>query len=176
MIRSDREITDCSAQLAIMSACDVCRIALNGEDGFPYIVPLNFGVEVNGGQVRLYFHSANRGQKLDLIARDNRATFEMDCDHNFIFCDSRMSCTMGYRSVIGQGTIELVPDDQKLHGLEVLMRHYHAEDFPWSKKLVPATTVYRLNVERMTGKCRDNLHPGETRWTPPAGWNGLDRL
>ena len=48
MIRKDREITDRSEQLAIMEACDVCRIALNGEDGYPYIVPLNFGVEVDG--------------------------------------------------------------------------------------------------------------------------------
>lgn len=176
MIRADREIADRTEQLAIMDACDVCRVALNGADGFPYIVPLNFGVDVEGDQVYLYFHSANRGEKLDLIARDARASFEMDCDHNFIFYDDRMSCTMGYRSVIGQGTVEIVPDDQKIRGLEVLMRHYHAEDFPWSKKLVPVTTVWRLRVERMCGKFRDNVHPGESRWIPQAGWNGRERI
>ena len=62
MIRADREITDRAEQLAIMDACDVCRVALNGADCFPYIVPLNFGVEVEGDQVYLYFHSANRGE------------------------------------------------------------------------------------------------------------------
>lgn len=176
MIRSDREIADRASQLTILDACDVCRIAVNGDDGFPYIVPLNFGVDVEDGQVYLYFHSANRGRKLDLIARDARVAFEADCDHNFIFYDSRMSCTMGYRSVMGQGTVEILPEERKRAGLEILMRHYHAEDFPWSDRLVPATTVYRLKVERMTGKFRDNVHPGETRWTPPAGWNGFDRL
>lgn len=92
----------------------------------------------------------------------------MDCDHQFIFYDQRMSCTMGYRSVIGHGVIEIAPDDEKIAGLEVLMRHYHAEDFPWSTKLVPATCVYRLKVLDMTGKFRDNIHPGESRWDPPA--------
>ena len=87
-----------------------------------------------------------------------------------------MSCTMGYRSVIGRGTVEILPDERKIDGLKILMRHYHAEDFPWSTKLVPATTVWRLKVESMVGKFRDNVHPGESRWTPQDGWNGFDRL
>ena len=144
MIRKDREITDLGEQLAIIDACDVCRIAL------------------------MYFHSARRGTKLDLIAQDNRATFEMDCDHQFIFYDERMSCTMGYRSVIGHGLIEILPDEERTHGLDILMRHYHAEEFTYNPKTVPATTVYRLVVTDMVGKFRDNIHPGESRWTPPA--------
>ena len=169
MLRKDREITDFDEQLAIIDACDVCRIALNDpETGFPYMVPLNFGVDVQNGQVALYFHSARRGTKLDLIAQDNRATFEMDCDHQLIFYDERMSCTMGYRSVIGHGLIEILPDEERTHGLDILMRHYHAEEFTYNPKTVPATTVYRLVVTDMVGKFRDNIHPGESRWTPPV--------
>ena len=48
MIRRDREIVDRAAQLAIVDACDVCRVCLNGADGYPYAVPLNFGEEVSG--------------------------------------------------------------------------------------------------------------------------------
>lgn len=166
MIRSDREITDRSEQLAIIDACDVCRVALNGDDGYPYIIPLNFGVDVEDGQVYLYFHSAKRGKKLDLIKQDARATFEVDCDHEFIFYDERMSCTMGYRSVIGHGSIEILPEEEKKRGLDILMRHYHAEDFPYSEKPIPVTTVWRLKVEGMTGKHRDNNHPGAHRWAP----------
>lgn len=65
MIRKDREITDRAEQLAIIEACDVCRIALNDPaSGFPYVVPLNFGVEAAGDDIYLYFHSAKRGEKL----------------------------------------------------------------------------------------------------------------
>ena len=166
MIRKDREISDRATQLAIIEACDVCRVCLNGADGYPYVVPLNFGVDVADGEVVLYFHCASRGTKLDLLARDPRATFELDCDHELIFYDERMSCTMGYRSVIGRGRLEVVPEDEKLHGIEVLMRHYHAEDFVWSPKLLPVTTVLRLRVDEMWGKRRDNVHPGESRWAP----------
>ena len=169
MIRKDREITDLNEQLAIIDACDVCRIALNDpETGFPYVVPLNFGVDLQNGQVALYFHSARRGTKLDLIAQDNRATFEMDCDHQFIFYDERMSCTMAYRSVIGRGTVEILPEGEKKHGLDIIMRHYHAEGFPYSEKPIPVTTVWRLKVESMTGKRRVDSHPEERRWMLPV--------
>lgn len=70
---------------------------------------LNFGLHVDGDKVELYFHCAKEGTKLDLIRQDNRATFEMDCGHRFIMYEERMSCTMGYESVIGHGTIEFVP-------------------------------------------------------------------
>ena len=53
----DREVTDLSEIIEIMKNCDVCRLALN-DDGFPYILPLNFGLSVNGDKITLYFHSA----------------------------------------------------------------------------------------------------------------------
>ncbi len=157
MRRKDREITDFQEMIEIMKKCDVCRIALNDE-GFPYIVPLNFGLEVEGEQVFLYFHAATRGTKLDLLAKDNRATFEMDCDHNFILYEERMSCTMGYASVIGHGTIEIVPEEEKYAALKILMRQYHAEDFAFNTDMMKVTTVLKMTVLDMTGKRRNNIH------------------
>ena len=67
MRRSDREITDFQELITVMRGCDVCRLALHDEP-YPYILPLNFGLEVDGETVRLYFHGANTGTKYDLIA------------------------------------------------------------------------------------------------------------
>lgn len=157
MRRKDREITDFDEIVAIMRKCDVCRLALNDGD-FPYIVPLNFGLEVRGDRVFLYFHAAKEGKKLDLIARDNRASFEMDCDHNFILYEERMSCTMGYASVIGHGTIELLPEEEKYAALKILMGQYHAEDFQFNTDMMNVTTVMRMTVLDMVGKRRNNIH------------------
>lgn len=157
MRRKDREITDFDEQLAIIKKCDVCRIALN-DDGYPYIVPMNFGVDVQDGQVYFYFHCAMKGKKLDLIRKDNRAFFEMDCGHNFILYEERMSCTMGYESVMGKGTIEFVADEDKFDALKILMRQYHAEDFKFNTDMIPVTTVLRMTVTEMTGKRRNNIH------------------
>ena len=157
MRRKDREITDFNEIINIIKKCDVRRIALNDKD-FPYIVPLNFGLDIQGKEVYLYFHCAMEGKKLDLIAKDNRVTFEMDCDHNFILYEERMSCTMGYESVIGHGVIETVPDENKYESLKILMRQYHAEDFKFNTDMMRVTTVLKMTVIDMVGKRRNNIH------------------
>ena len=157
MRRKDREVTDFDEIIAIIKKCDVCRLVLNDGD-FPYIVPLNFGLDVQGDQVYFYFHCASEGTKLDVIAKDNRATFEMDCGHALVLHEERMYCTMAYESVIGHGTIEIVPEEEKLAGLKILMRQYHAEDFKFSTDAIGVTTVFRLKVTDMTGKRRNNIH------------------
>ena len=57
MRRKDREITDIKDIKNIIDRCDICRIALN-DDGYPYILPLNFGVDAENESLTLYFHSA----------------------------------------------------------------------------------------------------------------------
>ena len=154
MRRKDREVADFHEQLAIIKKCDVCRIALNDEDGFPYIVPMNFGMDVQDGQLYFYFHCATEGKKLDLIRKDNRAFFEMDCNHNLVSNAETMSCSMGYESVMGRGTLAFIAEDEKLDALKILMRQYHSGDFPINIARIPATTVLRMTVTEMTGKRR----------------------
>ncbi len=160
MRRKDREITDFDEIMKVIEKCDTCRLVLFDEE-YPYIVPLNFGTEVEDGQLYLYFHGATTGKKLDLIRQNNKATFEMDCEHNIILYEERMSCTMGYASVIGHGTVEFVEDEEKLQALQTIMRHYHHEEFKFNTDMMKVTTVFRLKVLDMVGKRRNNIHPNE---------------
>lgn len=153
MRRKDREVTDRNEMIQIMERCDVCRLVLNDE-GYPYIVPLNFGMLVKEDRVELYFHGAAEGKKYELIARDNRAAFEMDCGHLLELDEEQGNCTMNYESVIGRGFVEMVPDDEKYESLRLLMSHYRQEDFPFNQKVIPRTNVFRLVVTEMTGKIR----------------------
>ncbi len=153
MRRKDREVTKFEEMIAIMEKCDVCRIALNNQ-GYPYILPLNFGMKAEDGHVELFFHGACEGTKYDLIRADNRASFEMDCGHTLITEWETQNCTMDYESVVGQGHIEIVPDEEKYDALCILMRHYHQEDFPVSRAIMTHTVVFKLVVESMTGKIR----------------------
>lgn len=153
MRRSDREIKDRAEIIRIMEKCDVCRLALNDAE-YPYILPLNFGMDVTEESMTLYFHGATEGKKLELMAKDNRASFEMDCSHQLVTDKTRGSCTMYYESVIGRGRLELVPDAEKYRALCILMRHYHQESFPFNQNVIPRTAVLKLTVEHMTGKVR----------------------
>ena len=152
MRRKDREVTDLSEIIEIMKNCDVCRLALN-DDGFPYILPLNFGMAVNGDKITLYFHSALEGYKVGLIQKDNRASFEMDCKHELQYFEDKGYCTMAYESVIGRGHIRILSEEEKLPALKLLMAQYHnGKDMPFSTAAIPRTLVYALEVESITGK------------------------
>ena len=76
MRRSDREIKDFDSIVAVMQKCDVCRLALNN-DGYPYILPLNFGLTVADGRIELYFHGAMEGLKYELMERSEEHTSEI---------------------------------------------------------------------------------------------------
>ena len=105
MRRSDREAKELKDIIAIMKKCDVCRIALNN-DGYPYILPLKFGLNVERDKIELYFHGAMEGTKYALIEKDNRASFEMDCEHRLVTEIERGSCTMEYENVIDKETLK----------------------------------------------------------------------
>ncbi len=81
MRRKDRQVTEKEEILQIMQNCDVVRLGIKDEDSYPYIVPLNFGMEDVEGQVVLYLHSALEGHKLDLLRKDSYVSFEMDRNH-----------------------------------------------------------------------------------------------
>ena len=155
MRRNDREIRDFDEILEVMKKCDVCRIAMQGSE-YPYMIPLNFGMTVDGQQVTLYFHGAQRGMKYDLLSRNNKVCFEMDCGHMLFTDMERGNCTMCYESVIGFGVVEDVPEEQKKEALDALMEHYPVPaGFHYNEAVVAQTRVLKLTVESMTGKRRE---------------------
>ncbi|MEI3072700.1 MAG: pyridoxamine 5'-phosphate oxidase family protein [Oscillospiraceae bacterium] len=154
MRRTDREITDRQELLDVMARCDVCRLALNDESGYPYVVPLNFGMEERDGTLYLLFHGAMTGTKYDRMERDPRATFEMDCGHMLCTDEAKGMCTMAYESVIGRGRLETVPEAEREAALQCLMAHYGRPDFAFDRASVAHTRVFRLAIESMTGKRR----------------------
>ena len=151
MRRKDREITNFNEMIEIIKKCDSCVLALNDE-GFPYLVPMNFGMDIEDGQIYLYFHCAKEGRKLELIQKDNRASFEMDCEHKLVLQEEEMECSMGYASVIGQGTIEFVAEEDKFDALKILIGQYRSRDFKFDTGMLGVTTVLKMKVLNMTGK------------------------
>lgn len=153
MRRTDREIKGFDEIVNVIKKCDVCRLGFHDGE-YPYILPLNFGMQIEDGKIVLYFHGATEGKKYDLIAKNNRASFEMDCSHRLVMDNEEKSCTMEYESVIGHGTVEILSPEEKEEALYILMKHYHQENFEFNKDVMPVTTVFKLTVEECTGKRR----------------------
>lgn len=162
MRRKDREITDRDEIIRVIETCDVCRLGLADGD-YPYIVPLNFGMREEEGQIVLYFHGAQTGRKYELMERNKKASFEMDCEHRVVMLEEEKNCTMEYACVMGTGRVELVPEEEKYDALSVLMAHYHQEKFPINEVILPKTRVFKLTVESYTGKRRKKVRECEKK-------------
>ena len=150
MLRSEKEITDLDDICRIIGRSKVLRLALNNStEGWPYIVPLSFGFELDGTDLIFYVHGAVAGQKWELAAQDNRVTIELDNMFGIIDGPGYDPCQVStaYDSVIGQGVIEpLEGTAAKAEAMGAICGHYGVEAAVFPEKKLAATAAYRIRV------------------------------
>jgi nitroimidazol reductase NimA-like FMN-containing flavoprotein (pyridoxamine 5'-phosphate oxidase superfamily) len=152
MRRKDREITDLDEIMKIIKKCDVCSLAFFDEE-YPYIIPLNFGVTLVEDMITLYFHGAKVGKKLELIKKNNKVGFEMNCSHKLLLEEIACKSTMEYESVCGNGIVEILNESEKKEALTYLMKQYSSkESYEFDKKVLDAVTVFKVVVNEIHGK------------------------
>ena len=156
MRKFEREVVDTAEKFAILGRCGCLTLALYGENA-PYCLPLNFGAELQGEKLVLYFHCAKQGTKLALLQRDGRVGFAA-ANMLRVFNKGVAPCgyTTDYESVCGEGVARvLTQEKERLHGLNVLMRHYTGGEFAesaFSERALALTTVVAIGVSHWTGK------------------------
>ena len=154
MRRTDREVTKKEDLLTILQGCTVCRLAL-AVDNRPYVVPLNFGYTWEENEpLRLYFHSAPEGKKLDMLAENDLACFEMDGEYTLLSGESACKYSFAYASLIGWGQVRIITEaEEKRHGLHKLMEHQAGPgNYTFSEADIARVTVFCLTADEMTGK------------------------
>jgi len=148
MRRQDKEITDKAIIEEILTKSGICRIAIQDDD-IPYLVPLNYGY-YNGA---LYFHSASRGRKIELLKRNNRVAFEIEFAGEIIKDDMPCKWSSRYRSVMGTGTIEILADAKQIRdGLDIIMTHYGHAQNTYDEAYFSMIVILKLNIKNISGK------------------------
>ncbi|MDJ0818099.1 MAG: pyridoxamine 5'-phosphate oxidase family protein [Desulfobacterales bacterium] len=158
MRRKHSEISDQREIFRILSSTNIGRMATIGQDGFPYITPVNY-VTLNGN---IYFHCAPKGEKLDNLTRNPHVCFEVDVPLSYIdvgLDPVRPICNLHqfYHCVIIRGKAAIVGEDQlKLDALNALVaKHEKTDDF---KKVTAnmsgfkACVVIEIKPESITAK------------------------
>jgi len=148
MRRKEREITDLAEIEAIIDKSQVCRLGLIDGDT-PYVVPLSFGYKDR----TVFFHTALKGHKLELIHKNSRVCVEFDLVKELV--KSYKICKWGfkYASVIGFGQAEILTDfkTQKT-ALDLIVKHYGATDYVFDQVVLTKTAVIKVTIDQMTGK------------------------
>ncbi len=155
MRRRDREVTDLEQIRAILDGAKVMHLGMS-DGGAPYVLPLNYGYALEDGALRLFFHSAREGRKVDILAENPRVFAEIDCELGLKGAGDD-ACVYGYyfASVMGPGTARLLTDgEEKLAALRVLMKHQTGrEGFSFIPESVARVNVYEVKLDSFTAKC-----------------------
>ena len=139
--------TDCSD---ILKRGTSGVLAPMGDGGYPYAVPMSY---VYDG-VKLYFHCAKSGHKLDAIAGNPKASFCV-VDRDQVVPEEY---TTYFRSVIVFGTMRIIEEEQeKRTAVEKLALKYAPEDSAQNRgaaieKDWKPLCMLELTPEHITGK------------------------
>jgi len=132
---------------ALLRRAEVLRLGLI-EGGEPYVVPVNFGYD---GE-HIYVHGPCEGRRITAVAGGTRVCFETD-EGEVVPAESPCGYTSRFRSVIGYGTARmLLEESEKLHGLDVIMRHHGSSGAGIRAEQCAITSVTEIVIESIDGK------------------------
>lgn len=142
--------------IGILSGLSTGVLAVIGENGYPYSVPLNYAYSDN----KIYFHCAVSGHKLDAIANNERVSFCV-IDHDEL---DLPGLTTVYRSVIVFGTAKILSNTEEKQAAATLFWRRICSDQKYMEKGLKSIQdtwdslcMVEIDIEHMTGKASRRL-------------------
>lgn len=152
--RREREVTDINEIREILDKSMIVHVGMIDGDE-PYVVPMNYGYTLEDGELCIYLHGATVGRKIDIMRKNPKVFFEMECD--IVPFEGKYACQYGttYASVMGLGIAEVLEDvEEKKDGLSKFMKTQTGKDFVFDDKMVSAVSVIRISTKEFTAKKR----------------------
>lgn len=153
MRRSKQQLSQQDA-IAILMEGTAGVLALAGDEGYPYAVPVSYVYQDN----RIYVHSGIEGHKVESIRRNDKASFCV-IEQDLVVPEE---LTTYYRSVIAFGRIHVLSEErEKRAALEIIGERFHpghSEVYRASiERSWDRTSAIVLDIEHLTGKVSKEL-------------------
>ena len=124
------------------------RLGVMTEEG-PYVVPVGFGYA--GGKI--FFHTCNKGLKIESLRRSPSVCFEVD--------EALSDATM-YKSVVVFGTAEIIEDEMKMipflqklidkYRVPISFEEYMSQPGRKREEELKAVRICLITPKKMTGR------------------------
>lgn len=161
-MRRRRQEMNLADTLELLRTGDYGILAVQGNDGYPYTIPINYvflekGLDGSAAKDAFYFHCALEGHKIEALHRDPKASFCVVERHDVV--PERFATT--YRSVIAFGKLRIVSQTEMRDAVYKLTKKFdpaaHETILAEIEKDGPRCTVLELKVEHLTGKVSSDL-------------------
>ena len=149
MRRTKRQLSDADAkELLLREKRGI--FAVNGDDGYPFAVPVNYFYERGTGKI--YFHGAKSGHKIDALKKSDKVCFTVYGNQRFVDGD----WAPYVQSTVVFGRCRLIDDPAVTEAKvrELAMKYYPAADEAEEeiRKSLQAVQLYEITIEHLTGK------------------------
>lgn len=148
-MRRKKQLLDEKLSLEILEKSSSGVLALLGDEGYPYTVPISY-VYSDG---KIYFHGAKSGHKVDAIRNCDKASFCV-VEKDEVIAEEY---TTYFRSVVAFGRIRILEKEADIRrSIEILAAKYgpgdKEKDLQAIEREYAALCMFELSVEHLTGK------------------------
>ncbi len=148
-MRRTKQLLPEEESIAILKSCATGVLAVTGDDGYPYTVPLNYTYEDG----KILFHCAIEGHKFDAIKRNDKVSFCV-IERDDVVPET---FSTNYRSVVVFGRAKILTGDaERRTALEDLIVKYSAGYEEEGQKEIEKdwkrVALIEVTIEHMTGK------------------------
>ena len=125
-------------------------LAVQGDDGYPYALPINHYYCPEDGKI--YFHSGKKGHKVDALRKDQKVSF---CVYDEGF-KKPGSWALNIKSVIVFGRVEFIEDRNTIYEMARRLSRKFTDDEAYIDREIersgPGTLMFALVPEHISGK------------------------
>ena len=150
MFRKIRKIKNEIDNDAVDSLLHSCRrgvLSMNGDDGYPYSIPINYYYDE--ANQKIYFHGAKAGYKVDSLNRCDKVCFTVFGNENI----KELPWAPYVQSVVVFGRCHLIDTDNEI--LKTFaMKYYPSSDLADMeiKEGSKFVQMYEISIEHKSGK------------------------
>lgn len=130
-----------------------CRrgvLSMNGEDGYPYAIPINYFYDEK--REKIYFHGAKAGYKVDCLKKSDKICFTVYGDEEV----KDLDWAPYLKSVVIFGRCHIVEDQEELfRSLKVYALKYYPDEKMVDEEIELAKTavsMFEIEIEHISGK------------------------
>ena len=125
-------------------------LAVNGDDGYPFALPIDYFYEEETGKI--YFHGARTGHKVDSLKKDDKVCFTVF--GNEFYKEGEWAPYMQSTIVYGRCALITDPDLTREKVRKLALKYYPSAeevDAEMARDL-KAVQLYEITIEHLSGK------------------------
>lgn len=131
-----------------LAACQYITLAMMGDNGYPYSLPISFVYE----EGQLFIHGYKSGHKMEALTNHEKVSFSAIYENEV----NSAGFTVTYTSIIAFGRAKRLNDNEKKRAIHLIIEKYSADHKEKGERVVQNLwndfVAFEIEIDHITGK------------------------